>query len=169
MASSRLALLIQTEHHQLNLKEKRNTDIILIPQPSDDINDPLNWPAWKKAVVYFIVACFAFVGNGIGASLVTALVQFENQFHESYFKVQSGLYTWPVFAVGVGVPLTPFDDSESGVELHLDGHCYLLRKEADLHCLLACHFRNLNLVRACYQFRLFGSWTDAYVCLYRRD
>lgn len=29
----------------------RNKEIILVPQPSDDPNDPLNWPQWKKHAV----------------------------------------------------------------------------------------------------------------------
>ncbi len=33
-------------------------DIILQPQPSEDINDPLNWLRWKKEVrVYSILGC----------------------------------------------------------------------------------------------------------------
>ena len=29
----------------------RNAHIVLVPQPSDDPNDPLNWPKWKKHMV----------------------------------------------------------------------------------------------------------------------
>ncbi|KAH7116696.1 major facilitator superfamily domain-containing protein [Dendryphion nanum] len=34
----------------------RNADIILIPQPSEDPNDPLNWPATKKWTIMIIIA-----------------------------------------------------------------------------------------------------------------
>lgn len=29
----------------------KNAHIVLVPQPSDDPNDPLNWPTWKKHCV----------------------------------------------------------------------------------------------------------------------
>jgi hypothetical protein len=32
----------------------RNAHIILAPQPSEDPNDPLNWPSWKKNLAYGI-------------------------------------------------------------------------------------------------------------------
>ena len=28
-----------------------HSHIVLVPQPSDDPNDPLNWPQWKKHTV----------------------------------------------------------------------------------------------------------------------
>ena len=30
----------------------RNANIVLAPQPSEDPNDPLNWPSWKKNLAY---------------------------------------------------------------------------------------------------------------------
>lgn len=33
----------------------KNANIVLVPQPSEDPNDPLNWPAWKKALAMSIV------------------------------------------------------------------------------------------------------------------
>ena len=29
----------------------KHSHIVLVPQPSDDPNDPLNWPSWKKHLV----------------------------------------------------------------------------------------------------------------------
>lgn len=42
----------------------------LIPQPSDDPHDPLNWTKWKKHAVLFVVAAAAFLpdyGSATGA------------------------------------------------------------------------------------------------------
>lgn len=42
----------------------------LIPQPSDDPNDPLNWTRWKKHAILFVVAAAAFLpdyGSATGA------------------------------------------------------------------------------------------------------
>lgn len=41
--------------HQLKHGRGRNAHIILVPQPSDDPNDPLNWPQWKKHTVFFVL------------------------------------------------------------------------------------------------------------------
>ena len=34
---------------------KNDDKIILAPQPSDDPNDPLNWPFFKKCAIFVIV------------------------------------------------------------------------------------------------------------------
>lgn len=36
---------------------------VLVPQPSDDPRDPLNWPEWKKTAILLLVAFAAFVGD----------------------------------------------------------------------------------------------------------
>lgn len=33
----------------------KNSHIVLVPQPTDDPNDPLNWPKWKKHTVFFVL------------------------------------------------------------------------------------------------------------------
>lgn len=40
-----------------HLKTSTDGRIILIPQPSDDPNDPLNWSQTKKNVILFVVSC----------------------------------------------------------------------------------------------------------------
>ncbi|KXT04806.1 hypothetical protein AC578_9725 [Pseudocercospora eumusae] len=37
--------------------EKKDAKIILQPRPTDNPNDPLNWPKWQKTINYFL-ACF---------------------------------------------------------------------------------------------------------------
>lgn len=43
--------------------EGKNADLILTPQPSEDPNDPLNWPQWEKdlhlAILGFGATVFA--------------------------------------------------------------------------------------------------------------
>lgn len=48
----------------------RNTHIVLVPQPSDDPNDPLNWPYWKKHTVLGIT-CFGAI---LYAAVVSAML-----------------------------------------------------------------------------------------------
>lgn len=33
----------------------RNSDVLLVPQPSKSPNDPLNWPLWKKDLMLFFI------------------------------------------------------------------------------------------------------------------
>ncbi|KAK3986073.1 major facilitator superfamily domain-containing protein [Cladorrhinum sp. PSN332] len=47
-----------------SLKRDKSGQIILVPQPSDSPNDPLNWPRWKKEM--FTVA-FAYGCGAVGA------------------------------------------------------------------------------------------------------
>jgi MFS family permease len=51
------------------------SDIVLIPQPSDCGRDPLRWPKWKKYYQLFLVAlyacAFSFGENTLGAAWTT--------------------------------------------------------------------------------------------------
>ncbi|KAL9111907.1 MAG: hypothetical protein Q9227_003757 [Pyrenula ochraceoflavens] len=44
--------------------KKTKDGIVLVPQPSDDPRDPLNWPMWKKILTISIVSLAAFIGLG---------------------------------------------------------------------------------------------------------
>jgi hypothetical protein len=60
---------VDTEHHG-NLKLAKDGHTVLIPQPSDDIRDPLNWSPVKKHVILFIISFAAFLpdyGSAVGA------------------------------------------------------------------------------------------------------
>jgi hypothetical protein len=48
----------------------RNSHIILVPQPSDDPNDPLNWPAWQRDGVMMII----LLGALLYASVMTPMI-----------------------------------------------------------------------------------------------
>jgi hypothetical protein len=41
-------LLVDVEHTAEALHSQNKDSIILIPTPSNDINDPLNWSTWRK-------------------------------------------------------------------------------------------------------------------------
>jgi MFS family permease len=92
-----------TEHAFLDLKSdlkaadgselKRDGDIILIPQPSNSPNDPLNWGSarkyWHMLVVCFITALTAATSNDAGAA--------QNNMNQ-YLGIP-----WSVFNTGSGV------------------------------------------------------------------
>ena len=58
------------------LKTTHDGRIILSPQPSSDVNDPLNWSQSKKMTILLIISATAFLadfGSSMGA--VTSVVQ----------------------------------------------------------------------------------------------
>jgi hypothetical protein len=63
-----------------NLKHDPTGKIVLVPQPSDDPNDPLNWPRWKKEMftVSIIIGCGAV--GAVGPLLSPAIVPLAMQF-----------------------------------------------------------------------------------------
>lgn len=66
---------IDTEH-QGNLKTAAGGQTILIPQPSDDPQDPLNWSTVKKHVILLIISFAAFLPDyGSATGAVTLIPQ----------------------------------------------------------------------------------------------
>ncbi|KIW62485.1 hypothetical protein PV04_10658 [Phialophora macrospora] len=60
-----------------HLKLAKDKHTVLVPQPSDDPADPLNWPSWRKHALLLLVAWGAFCGDfastcGIAAAPVQA-------------------------------------------------------------------------------------------------
>ncbi|KAF8590984.1 MFS general substrate transporter [Ramaria rubella] len=51
-----------------NLKRSTgvDSDVILVPQPSDDPRDPLNWPRWRKECIFWILSLGAGLVGAIG-------------------------------------------------------------------------------------------------------
>ncbi|KAH7026872.1 major facilitator superfamily domain-containing protein [Macrophomina phaseolina] len=48
----------------------KNAHIVLVPQPSEDPNDPLNWPLWKKDVTYAIVFIATIIFAAVPAPML---------------------------------------------------------------------------------------------------
>ncbi|KAF2762120.1 MFS general substrate transporter [Pseudovirgaria hyperparasitica] len=45
----------------------------LVPQPSSDAADPLNWPMWRKIAILLCMSIDAFIGNFASSSIASAL------------------------------------------------------------------------------------------------
>lgn len=74
--------------------------IVLVPRPSDDSNDPLRWPTWKKDLALLSMTMSITVG-GIQDSLlssVNGVVQAE--FQLPILKIEN-LSSYPLLASGV--------------------------------------------------------------------
>ena len=62
------------------------TPIILVPQPSDDPNDPLNWPLWKRDSILFILSVLSVIASTLSpllaANTVTLALLFQRDFQQ---------------------------------------------------------------------------------------
>ncbi|KAI5476700.1 hypothetical protein MNV49_007358 [Pseudohyphozyma bogoriensis] len=64
----------------------RHGRIDLDPMPSDDPNDPLNWPARRKNILLVLVAFHAFMGTFCAASIISAFGDLAAAFDVSITK-----------------------------------------------------------------------------------
>ncbi|KAF5546700.1 hypothetical protein FNAPI_8718 [Fusarium napiforme] len=83
----------------------RNAHIVLVPQPSDDPNDPLNWPLLKRNLVFGVIMLgTAFVGIVPGPILNAGIVQVATDLHVSFGKIAQ-LSGYLTLALGAASPL----------------------------------------------------------------
>jgi hypothetical protein len=67
-------IITDTAHD--NLKRAKDGTTILLPQPSDDPNDPLNWSTFRKHLILIIISMTAFLPDyGSATGAVTLLPQ----------------------------------------------------------------------------------------------
>ncbi|KAF2206067.1 MFS transporter-like protein [Delitschia confertaspora ATCC 74209] len=69
-----------------NLKYDATGKILLVPQPSDDPNDPLNWPKWKRHSIVFILSLLSVIASTLSpllaADTVSLAIYFQRTFTE---------------------------------------------------------------------------------------
>lgn len=64
------------DEHRGNLKTAKDGHTVLIPQPSDDHRDPLDWSKTKKHVILLIISFAAFLPDyGSATGAVTLIPQ----------------------------------------------------------------------------------------------
>lgn len=62
--------------HRGDLKTAKDGHTVLIPQPSDDPTDPLNWSSVKKHVILLLISFAAFLPDyGSATGAVTLIPQ----------------------------------------------------------------------------------------------
>ncbi|TFK56679.1 MFS general substrate transporter [Heliocybe sulcata] len=92
----------------------RNAHVVLVPQPSDDPNDPLNWPQWKKHMVFFVLVYGTVICGALGPLVSADLVNLAAEFHVSLQAISRALgsalaaalsiatVVWSAIAVKIG-------------------------------------------------------------------
>ncbi|KAK9237359.1 major facilitator superfamily domain-containing protein [Lipomyces kononenkoae] len=63
--------------------EKTKNGIILHPQPTDDPNDPLNWPRWRRDTALAVIGFHCMVGGGQTPILAAGFSTLATQFNVS--------------------------------------------------------------------------------------
>ncbi|KAH9204674.1 major facilitator superfamily domain-containing protein [Leptodontidium sp. 2 PMI_412] len=77
------------EGHPTRLKHaKGNSEIVLVPQPSNDPNDPLNWPLWQRDLILLLYCyCTILAVGGIGPILAPLYVPLMMEFNVSFTEI----------------------------------------------------------------------------------
>ena len=83
----------------------RFKDIILVPQPSDSPNDPLNWPQWKKEMILVIVGLSAAVVGAFGPMLSPGFVEIAGDLNISVETLAQAT-AWLILTIGLGLFIT---------------------------------------------------------------
>ncbi|KAL1981063.1 hypothetical protein VTN96DRAFT_3128 [Rasamsonia emersonii] len=76
--------------------------IVLVPQPSDDPGDPLNWPQWRKDLVLLIIGLSAGVVGAFGPMLSPGFVQISAELAISV-NTLSQATAWLILTLGLCV------------------------------------------------------------------
>ncbi|KAL4936557.1 hypothetical protein BDV06DRAFT_233314 [Aspergillus oleicola] len=72
-----------------NLKYDRSgpEPILLVPQPSDDPNDPLNWPLWKRDLTLFSLSLVAVLCATTSSVMAAGTVALSRYFRKSFMNI----------------------------------------------------------------------------------
>ena len=75
--------------------------MILVPQPDDSLNDPLNWPKWRRDVALVSLGFYCMLGGGMTPVLAAGFTNVAASYHVSIPQVAltTGLY---MMGLGLG-------------------------------------------------------------------
>ncbi|KAE8349469.1 major facilitator superfamily domain-containing protein [Aspergillus coremiiformis] len=81
-------------------KKTADGQIVLEPQPDDSMNDPLNWPVWRRDSALVSLGFYCLMGGGMTPILAAGF----NQVAETYgVSTQQVAYTTGLYMLGLGV------------------------------------------------------------------
>ena len=82
-------------------KTTRDGAIILVPQPDDSMNDPLNWPSWRRDVALLSLGFYCMLGGGMTPILAAGFNDVASTYNVSIPQVAltTGLY---MMGLGIG-------------------------------------------------------------------
>lgn len=82
-------------------KKTPDGEILLDPQPDDSLNDPLNWPVWRRDLALLSLGFYCMLGGGMTPILAAGFSNVSKSFGVTYARVAltTGLY---MMGLGVG-------------------------------------------------------------------
>ncbi|TFK48070.1 MFS general substrate transporter [Heliocybe sulcata] len=95
---------VQADPSRPNLKRSKD-GLILVPQPSDSPNDPLNWPTWRKIALMTTITYGAGIVGAFGPIIGAGLVQVAENLNTDVSKL-SEITGDTVLAIGLVLFLT---------------------------------------------------------------
>ncbi|KAF2237603.1 putative MFS transporter [Viridothelium virens] len=112
------------------LKTDKTGRIILVPQPSDDPNDPLNWPIWKRDVILFVLSLLSVIASTLSPLLAATTLTLSLIFERTF--TQMALLTgYHLLGVAVaGILFVPSARVWGKRHLYLLGTCVLIFSSA---------------------------------------
>ncbi|RVX71035.1 hypothetical protein B0A52_03400 [Exophiala mesophila] len=93
--------IVDAAHLYQEDSEGRVLARLLLPRPTDDPNDPLTWPLWRKHLVNFTVSLFVFLSNYITNSISPVLIPIATDFDITLTQA-SYLLTLNLLFLGLG-------------------------------------------------------------------
>jgi MFS family permease len=84
-------------------EQKKTTEdgtIILDPQPDDSLNDPLNWPNWRRDCALLSLGLYCMIGGGMTPIIAAG---FTDVAHEYDVEVETVALTTGLYMMGLGV------------------------------------------------------------------
>ncbi|KAF7544648.1 hypothetical protein G7Z17_g9780 [Cylindrodendrum hubeiense] len=73
---------------QLKKAGGSDSDTVLVPQPSNDSNDPLNWPIWQRDLILLLLCyCTNICVGGVGPLVSTIALPILQEFHVDFQDV----------------------------------------------------------------------------------
>lgn len=85
---------------QLKCDNSGPQPIILVPQPSDDPNDPLNWPLWRRDLILFVLSVTAIFATALGPILAANTLTMSVWVYQRPFTQIALLTGWFLFGAG---------------------------------------------------------------------
>ncbi|KAL8824060.1 MAG: hypothetical protein Q9191_005328 [Dirinaria sp. TL-2023a] len=101
-SSTRPPMFRRESERSIEEDKKRTADnkIILDPQPDDSMNDPLNWPAWRRDIALLSLGFYCALGGGMTPVLAAG---FDNVSQTYSVSVPKVALTTGFYMLGLGI------------------------------------------------------------------
>ncbi|KAK4222956.1 MFS general substrate transporter, partial [Podospora fimiseda] len=86
-SSKRMSWTSTVVNRRIKYGQGKFGSIELVPQPSDDPDDPLNWPTWRKELNFYSLMLFVAITGVLKTILMTVNAQLAESYEVSYTAV----------------------------------------------------------------------------------